>query len=74
MRETIKRIKKIKKSTLAIPAAPAATPPKPRIPAIIARTIKIIVHFNIIHLFLISNIIIASYCYFIFVNVLYFLK
>lgn len=34
-----------------MPAAPAAIPPNPKIAAIIANTMKIMVHFNIIWLF-----------------------
>ena len=44
----INKIKKIKNNTLAIEAAPAAIPVKPKIAAMIAITMKITAHLNII--------------------------
>ena len=49
--DMINKTIKMKNKTFAIEAAPAATPPKPNIAAIIANTMKIIVHFNIIKIF-----------------------
>lgn len=42
----------MKNKTLAILAAPAAIPPNPKTPAIIANSIKVTVHRNIIYIFL----------------------
>jgi hypothetical protein len=44
----------MKNSTLAIPAAVPATPPNPKIPATIAMIMKVIVHRNMIYIFLVN--------------------
>jgi len=50
-KDSTKSTKNIKKIILAIPADAPAIPPKPKIAAIIAITIKIIVHRNILFVF-----------------------
>ncbi len=53
IRDTIKNSIKRKNRILAILAAPAAIPPNPKIPAIIAKTMKVIDQRNILF-FLVS--------------------